>query len=499
MDAGRTGRAPAWAGRRIETLALACLLALVAMKLGFAVFAPPQPDETYYWLWGQHLDWSYFDHPPLQAWVQAAFSAAFGNSVYAMRLPPLLATVGIGATVLWWVRLARRAGWDVSPVMALSVFFAAPMMLIFTTIAFPDYLVVLLLGISGALFLLVLDGVAERGTVLVAPLFAAALALGLAALSKYNAALFGVAVAVTILAYRPFRPILRSPHLYLAALLSIACLLPVLWWNVANDWASFRFHLGDRLGLTTSPRAVVDRLWTFLINLLLGFGPFVTAAIWVLASRRTDAGRLANWRALALGTLAVPTLFWIGLSVLVEPAAYWNIIACVVFLPLAVLWFPRSWVVVCHLLVGLIVTAVHVVNYTVMPISRLGANPDREADTLYGWPQVVEAVERQRAATGADFVVTSTYRTAALLAFWTGDIEVQAIAPRADQFDIWRDGAALAGRDAIVLTDDLYVLLDDLAGSFASLEPLEVVTATRFGYPIRNYQIMLGRGFRAAP
>jgi hypothetical protein len=499
MDAGRTGRAPKWAGRRLETFALACLLVQAAMKLWYALFASPLPDEAYYWLWGQHLDWSYFDHPPLSAWVQAAFAAVLGDTLFALRLPALLATVGIGATIVWWARQARRAGYDVSPVVALAVFFTAPMMFIFTTIVFPDYLALLLLIVSAALFFLVLDGIASGGAVRVVPLHAAALALGLAALTKYNAALFGVALAVTILAYRPFRPLLRSPHLYLAALLSVACLLPVLWWNVANDWASFRFHLGDRVGLAVEGRVIVDRLWNFLFNSLLGIGPFAAAAIWVLASRRPDAGRLASWRALALGTLAAPTLFWIGFSVLVEPAAYWNVIAYVAFLPLAVLWFPRRWVLVCHLLFGVIATVMHVVNYGVVPISRLGANADQEADGLYGWPQVVEAVDRQRAATGADFVVTSHYRTAALLAFFTGDRDVQAISPRPDQFDLWMDRAALAGRDAIVVTDDRHVLLDDLRGSFASLEPLEVVEATRFGYPIRNYQIMLGRGFKAVP
>ena len=38
-----------------------------------------------------------------------------------------------------------------------------------------------------------------------------------------------------------------------------------------------------------------------------------------------------------------------------------------------------------------------------------------------------------------------------------------------------------------------------MKASFASLEPLEEIAVTRFGYPIRNYRILLGRDFRAAP
>ena len=36
-----------------------------------AAWTPLTFDEAYYWMWGQHLSWSYFDHPPLDGWLQA--------------------------------------------------------------------------------------------------------------------------------------------------------------------------------------------------------------------------------------------------------------------------------------------------------------------------------------------------------------------------------------------------------------------------------------------
>ena len=42
---------------------------LIALKLYFDIVTPPIGDEAYYWMWGQKLDWSYFDHPPLHAWL----------------------------------------------------------------------------------------------------------------------------------------------------------------------------------------------------------------------------------------------------------------------------------------------------------------------------------------------------------------------------------------------------------------------------------------------
>ena len=60
---------------------------LIVDRAVFHLFAGPLPDEAYYWLWGQHPDWSYFDHPPLQAWLQGfgARSSATPSSAFVRR------------------------------------------------------------------------------------------------------------------------------------------------------------------------------------------------------------------------------------------------------------------------------------------------------------------------------------------------------------------------------------------------------------------------------
>src|SRR5215217_3462094 len=45
-------------------VAIACLLRVAAM-----VFVPLIPEEAYYWMYAQHPAMSYFDHPPMVAWV----------------------------------------------------------------------------------------------------------------------------------------------------------------------------------------------------------------------------------------------------------------------------------------------------------------------------------------------------------------------------------------------------------------------------------------------
>src|SRR5690606_10570066 len=121
------------------------LAVLAASRVVFDLFADPLPDEAYYWLWGQHPALSYFDHPPLQAWMQAASNAIFGDSLFALRIPTLITTVWIAGLLVLWSGRARNAFPELSPWFVVAVFFASPMLFIYTTIAFNDHPMVALL------------------------------------------------------------------------------------------------------------------------------------------------------------------------------------------------------------------------------------------------------------------------------------------------------------------------------------------------------------------
>src|SRR6187397_1972142 len=38
-------------------------------------------DEAYYWLWAKHLDWGYFDHPPMVAFFVKISSLIFSGEL----------------------------------------------------------------------------------------------------------------------------------------------------------------------------------------------------------------------------------------------------------------------------------------------------------------------------------------------------------------------------------------------------------------------------------
>jgi hypothetical protein len=59
--------------RRYWRAALLVTWLATLVRLLFAFRLPLFPDETYYWEWSRRLEGGYFDHPPMIAWLMAAW------------------------------------------------------------------------------------------------------------------------------------------------------------------------------------------------------------------------------------------------------------------------------------------------------------------------------------------------------------------------------------------------------------------------------------------
>ena len=62
-------------------------LGLTLLRLWLALWVPLGDDEGYYWVWSRHLAASYYDHPPMVAWLVALSTHVLGSSLVALRLP----------------------------------------------------------------------------------------------------------------------------------------------------------------------------------------------------------------------------------------------------------------------------------------------------------------------------------------------------------------------------------------------------------------------------
>ena len=79
-------------------------------------------------------------------------------------------------------------------------------------------------------------------------LYFAAIGLGLATLTKYNAVFVGLGFGLTFLLRPQLRSLLETRIRGSPALVAIGMQAPVLWWNFVQGGASFRFHFDERWG-----------------------------------------------------------------------------------------------------------------------------------------------------------------------------------------------------------------------------------------------------------
>lgn len=482
-----------------EILLVAVATYLFALKLWFSLATFPIADEAYYWMWGQHISWSYFDHPPLQGWLQGLSHLIFGRSLFALRWLSIATTFGTA-----WILLdvARRIGgeaWRIVFLKSLVAYLASPVFGIFGSIVFNDYLMVFLLIASGYLFLRYFADVEAGHPGRRAHLFGAAALLGLAALSKYNGALLGFAVLGAILIRPRLRPLLFRPEIYLAALLALALQAPVLVYALHTDFASFRFHLGERFH-----REFTGLNWRHMQSATMGvlvmLSPFFLVPMlrFFLSWKLLPFERPARVVALLLFFLStVPLLYYAHVGTVLP---WWDIVAFALVLPFAGRHIDRVTLTL-HALYGIVLTTFLVVSFTIVPVAvLLGAGAGLQTDHAYGWPDIGRAVLEGKATYRADFIATNRYQTASQLAFELDDPDVVALSSRRDAYDDWFDPRTRAGQSAIVLIDSADdTEAADYKAYFDRLTPIGTYTATALGHPMQTYTLYLGEGFDGLP
>jgi 4-amino-4-deoxy-L-arabinose transferase-like glycosyltransferase len=467
---------------------------LLALKIYLAAFMPPIGDEAYYWMWGQKLAWSYFDHPPLHAWLMRLMSLLFGWDLFAIRALTWF-TLGGTLWIVWlWARRLKPEDPGAWFWPSAAIYLASPLFWLMSGISFHDHLLIFLCLLTAHLFLVFAEKWEATGVGL-RWLYAGAVAMGLAVLTKYNGVLLAFGVAVFFIAHRPVRGLWRSPHLYLAALLAVAIQAPVIWWNITEGFASYKFHLSERWGGTLFHFRPLNIL-EFLGGAILVISPFLIPAVVGVARRKLGTPFADRARTMALSIFAISSLAMLFLSMFVEVFFYWNIVAVVSLMPLLAGWMRRRWVMVVHILYGVLLAGGFAFDQTIVPLGNMVGRYDWTASSTFGWPAVAERIKAYATQYSTTFVVATRYTTAAQLGFALHDPEVTAIANRHDQYDFWFDPAAHDGQDALVVSDP-QLGLAEVAPYFDSLTPLETVPYTALGRTVYEPTIYLGRRFHA--
>ncbi len=195
-------------------------------------FIPLYSDESYYWIWSKKLALSYFDHPPMVAYLIKA-TTLFGDSLMEIRLgAPLL----MAGTAYLLYALAKRAFDEKTAIYLFYIFLTSLMVQGASTIITPD--------IPLIFFWTLTLYCAYRYIIEEESVYALWMGLfgGMLLLSKYTGILLLISILLYILLYK--RSLFKDKYLYAAIALCLVVFSPVIYWNSLHDFLSFKFQLG---------------------------------------------------------------------------------------------------------------------------------------------------------------------------------------------------------------------------------------------------------------
>jgi len=478
-------------------------------------------DEVYYWTYALYPDWSHFDHPPMVGIMSQIFSLnLLLKDDFFLRFGPILLSAGstwiiflIGAKIkdsktglyaaflfTGSVYCSIIGGFSLTPDAPLVFFWMLSMNLMIDFLA------------KGKIT------PTEKKKILLFGLVA-----GLAMLSKYQGAFLWIAVFAYVILFN--RKWLKEFSFYVSGLISACVLLPLVIWNVQNDFISFTFHT-----------ARVAPGWEFRLDYFLTeiFGQmaynnpvnYVLIVIAIIALIKKKHFLESQFSKILLAIVLPLWIVFTGFSIFRSTLPHWTAPA---FLPLiliaAAYWSDRErnqtktffWVKFpVYFLAGLLAVAVWLINYSPLQLGKKSEvknfGEDDFTQDLYGWNQVSKSFkeisqreELQGTMPGQAGIISFKWFPGAHIDFYVAQPTDRKLFLVGEMNDIhkyaWINnyrGGLQKGNDYYhIAVSNVYKDPDELFGQyFERIEPIDTAKIIRGGevmryvffYRLKNYK-----------
>ena len=470
----------------------------VLLRLVMARFIGLGTDESYSVAAASEFHASYFDHPPMHYWIVHLFAPVLGHG-RAARLP----FIALFAGSSWLMyRLTRRLFGDRAGAWAV---FSLNIAAFFTVAAggwvLPDGpLIFALLAAASVLADLWTNPEPTTAAVWRGWLFAGAW-IGLAALSKYQAALFCLGIGLFLLTSPAHRRQLLSPAPYVAGVVTLAILSPVLIWNAQHGWASFAFQAGRGApGHGFHPLGWLEAFAGQMALLL----PWVFIPMALAAWRAFRAGpqETRRWMCVAL---AAPTIAIFTLAPIFGPRGlpHWSMPGWLLLFPLLGEYlgqaaFDRGWrrawaigSLSFALIVGAAATGEAATGVLGSAFPKTFKKGDPTAEAIDWTAARVVLAQRGLLRPNGPFVVALKWNEAGKIDDAVGDIDpVTVFSDDPREYRYRYEPGAFVGRDAVIIgrAETVKARAAALSPYFQSMTPQAPIWVGRGG---RN-EIQLG-------
>jgi hypothetical protein len=408
----------------VVAVAVTSALARLALFAGLDLYF----DEAYYWMWSLRPAFGYYDHPPMVAYL--AWLGRLLPGEVGLRVP--FALCGALTVVLSACMARALSDRPLAPMAAAAFAATVPMLTLAGALVLPDG--PLTAAFAAATWLLL--RVRHRAWLLVG------VAGGFALLSKYSAALFGIAVLVAALFDPTLRAQLRTRWPWLGTLVALAIFAPCLAWNVTHDFISFRFQ-----GAHMLPGRNAGSALALVGSVIGGVGPIIVAmaAVFLARAGTPAARRLAVVTALPL-LVCLVMAFGGAIHANWPSLVYPGVCAAAGAYAAGLRPKPARILVGLSVAFGLTITLGYALELRMPTLLRVGYSP---IERFHGWREGMTQVAR-RLGEPAPFVIPAKYQEAAQLAYYGGFRRFGPTFLRRSQFDIWNEAPAPGERVVIL-------------------------------------------------
>jgi 4-amino-4-deoxy-L-arabinose transferase-like glycosyltransferase len=471
-----------------RTVILLILLG-ITFHLAYSTHLELVGDEAYYWLWSRHPDFCYLDKGPMIAWLIAAGTALFGQTVFGVRFFAVLLAGGTGFGMFL---LARQLFSDRVGLWTVVVATVAPLFAVGASLMTIDTVYVFFWTWAAVAFWRAKDE--SR----LAPWALTGALVGLGMLSKYTAAIELISFALFCLWHAPSRSHLRRPTFWTMLMTALLFLVPAVVWNVqhgwpTSDWLRHRGALDERFALNLSSILVFVGEQAGVISPL-----FFVGLVFILF-RRPLARTAQPGTGYALALFLPLFVIYLALSFHYQGPPNWAAAAYVGgFILLTAKWTELMrtqrwawWAGVAALAFASIETVI--LLETRWLHLRRGIDP---LDRARGSRSLAASVALTEQRTGAQFVIADNYMTAALLSFYLpGQPEtfVPITTRPLNQLDVWPTYEQKHPTGDALVIAKRQRLSRSLQARFALVEPLGSIEAVDCGRKVALYRLFLCR------
>jgi hypothetical protein len=403
---------------------LILLLIWFIINLVQAIFTDVTSDEAYYALFGMHLDWGFFDHPPAIALMTKLSSVFFTGNLGIRFMSGLLQLATI---CLIWKTAGLREPDSRRVILFFIIAFSISLFSAYGFIATPDAPLLFF----AALFFLAYKKFLEEFSWTSVLLLSVSMA-GMV-YSKYQAVLVIGFIILSNL------KLLKMYRFWCAGIFALVLLSPHIYWQFSHGFPSFRYHLIDRSE---------GFRWLFLLeylpNQMAVFNPFTLGAVVYVMLKNKPTGDFV--RGLYFVITGFILFFWVTASTgHVEPQ--WTIASSIPMILLLSDKIPETRSLLKYtvrfilpsILILIIIRSIIMTDLSI--IQNMGfAGKDKKYKAI-----AEEAKE-------LPVVFAGSFQDPSLYTFFTGKeaMVISSIYDRLTQFDIWEFERKLHNKPAFI-------------------------------------------------